>query len=218
MQAAQPSAPDSRGNEASASPEGTSALLLTHARKTAGTCSGLARGWRSEGAGILPLSPPWAPHFTVKPCDWNICFSPAAGRGTIKKMMRSLSLSYFLPSLPLTSGPGFGQQSPSGWVLGTAGRFVVWVSRLERRKAGGELQGILPGNLLPILRQEAPWHHLTCKLVSWALKTGKAQARAALRLFSPSLATQGVQAEFGRPSPHKGGPGQLTPCRSTGSL
>lgn len=66
MQTAQPSSPDSRGNEVPASPEGTSALLLTQARKQAGTCSAPDKGGDKREAWTLPLHPPGAQNFTVK--------------------------------------------------------------------------------------------------------------------------------------------------------
>lgn len=65
--------------------------------------------------------------------------------------------------------------------------------------------------MLPILRQEAPWHRLTCKLDSWALKTGKVQARGPLSLSAPqALQLSCVQAGSGRAP--KGVPESSTPA------
>lgn len=68
------------------------------------------------------------------------------------------------------------------------------VPQLERRKAPGDLGGILPARLpsarLPVLRQETPWRHLTPKLGSWAQKTGNFRpGDHAGSLCSPRLAT-----------------------------
>lgn len=77
----------------------------------------------------------------------------------------------------------------------------MWVSQLERRKAPGDLRGILLVRLLsatlPVLRQETPWHRLTCRLDCWAGNFGSGDHPESL--CSPSLATQCVHADFGRP-------------------